>query len=83
MPFSVAYEGPKRKAVAHCVHILRNVKIGNIRKWLKIQKTIGIAKVRMYDIGIGNEQKLIEEIRLNYTGFVDIVDYKTNFSSNF
>ncbi len=49
--------------------------------WLKVQKSIGMAKIRMYAITLQDASNLSNEIRkLNYTDFVEVVYYKLSFS---
>ena len=84
MPHTIRHEGPKKKAVAHCVHMLRDLdrrRLKHTSTWLKIQKSIGIAKIRMYVTTLQDASNLSNEIqKLNYTDFVEVVHYRLSFS---
>ena len=72
---------PKFKAVASCVHMLRNLdetRVKHTLDWIRIQKTIGIAKIRIYLME--KNQLLLQQVKANYQNFVEIVEYKTQFS---
>jgi hypothetical protein len=64
--------------------MLRNLDIKRLKDiniWLKIQKSIGMAKIRMYVITLQDASNLSKEIlKLNYTDFVEVVYYKLSFS---
>lgn len=84
IPQTIRHEGPKKKSVAHCVHMLRNLDIKRLKDiniWLKIQKSIGMAKIRMYVTTLQDASNLSKEVlKLNYTDFVEVVYYKLSFS---
>jgi len=77
-------EGSKKKAVTHCVHMLRDLNtqiLEQISMWLKIQEKIGIAKIRMYTISLQDTSSLSNLVKkLNYMQFVDVIYYSLNFS---
>jgi len=64
--------------------MLRNLdikRLNDINMWLKVQKSIGMAKIRMYAITLQDASNLSNEIRkLNYTDFVEVVYYKLSLS---
>ena len=77
-PIYVNTSRPKAKAVASCVHMLRNLteeRVHYILDWLNIQKNIGVAKVRIYLME--TNELLLQNIETNYKHLVEIVDYKT------
>lgn len=70
----------RKKAVGHCVHTVSDLNPKRLRRmqdWLRIQKLIGIDKVRLYmtDTNEQNELALKEEFK----EFVEIVDYRLDF----
>ena len=76
----------KKQSVGHCVHMLRSLsekRIGDIMKWIKIQRSIGIAQIRIYVIE--DHRRLAQQILpINLEmkrEFVQIVEYNTSFSS--
>jgi len=84
VPQIIRHEGSKKKAVAHCVHMLRDLntqRLEHISMWLKIQEKIGIAKIRMYTISLQDTSSLSNLVKkLNYMQFVDVIYYSLNFS---
>ena len=72
---------PKYKAVASCVHMLRNLdekRVKHTLDWIRIQKKIGIAKIRIYLLE--QNELLLRQVKANYQNFVEIVQYKSKFS---
>lgn len=72
----------KKKAVAHCVHMLRslnNVRLGWLYDWLRLQKSVGYDKIRLYTFQVSNVT--IENIRSFDPDLIEInvvdIDFKT------
>lgn len=81
---------PKEKAVAHCVHMVRdfNEITSNNRfiSWLNLQHKIGYAKIRLYlfdDITVESLKKYFtsnkNSINFDIETFVDYIDYKVDY----
>lgn len=71
----------KKAAFAHCVHTVRdltnNNKIGKMKTWLKIQKLLGIDRVKLYFFQV--EKKEENEIRTWNSSdipFIEIIDIR-------
>ena len=80
-PIYVNTSIPKAKSVASCVHMLRNItekRVDYILDWIKIQKNIGVAKIRIYLME--KNELLLRKIGMSYKSLVDIINYKTEMS---
>lgn len=70
----------KKKAVAHCVHMvyeLKNRKLNQLKNWLKIQKSIGIDRIKFYFASV--EDSIKTELKQEFGNYIDIIDYKLDF----
>ena len=70
----------KKKSVAHCVHtvyVLHERKVNQLKNWLKIQKSIGIDRVKFYFTSVDNSTKM--ELMQEFGNYIDIVDYRLDF----
>lgn len=71
----------KKKRVAHCVHTIYDLdrqEVNRIKSWLKIQKSIGIDRVKLYFSRVEDstiKSKLLQEFR----NYLEIVDYRLDF----
>ena len=80
-PLFVNTSFPKAKSVASCVHMLRNLteqRVNYTMDWIRIQKSIGIAKIRIYSLE--KNELLLQRVEKNYKELVEIVDYKTKLN---
>lgn len=73
---------PKKRAVAHCVHMVRGLdetRTRRMRNWLFIQKSIGIDRVRLYFASVN---KSVENaLRDEFRDFIEVVNYGLEFGS--
>jgi hypothetical protein len=73
---------PKKKAVAHCLHLMRCLnqqRLGQLLDWLSIQKLIGVDKIRMYFYDV--DQNVETDIFHRHNkDFIQIVYYPTSFN---
>ena len=70
----------KKKTVAHCVHTVRRLnkrKTNQLKNWLKIQKNIGIDRVKFYFTSVENSTTM--ELMQEFGDYIDIVDYRLDF----
>ena len=70
----------KKKSVAHCVHTVRGLhkrKTNQLKNWLKIQKNIGIDRVKFYFTSVESSTKM--ELMQEFVGYIEIVDYRLDF----
>jgi hypothetical protein len=71
---------PKKKAVAHCVHLLRGLdhtRTVRILNWIELQRKIGIKKIRLYVLDV--EESVIQLIKKKYSqDFIEIIFHHTN-----
>jgi hypothetical protein len=74
---------PKKKAIAHCVHTVRNLndekRLKYFFEWVKIQKTIGIDKIKIYLMTDLEQDPIENKIREEFNdGFINIIKYRTS-----
>ena len=72
---------PKSKSIASCVHMLRDLnekRVNHTLHWIKIQKIIGIAKIRIYLME--QNELLLQQVEKNYKDLVEIVVYNTKLN---
>lgn len=72
---------PKIKSVANCVHMINNLdehKLQKLLNWIKIQKEIGLHKIKLYFHLVPRE--IIDKVLKQNENFIEIVNHKTNFS---
>ena len=77
-PLFVNTSSPKAKSVASCVHMLRNIseqRVNYTMDWIRIQKSIGIAKIKIYSLE--KNELLLKQIENNYKDLVEVIDYNT------
>ena len=70
----------KKKSVAQCVHTVRGLnkrKTNQLKNWLKIQKSIGIDRVKFYFTSVEDSTKM--ELIQEFRDYIDIVDYRLDF----
>lgn len=71
----------KKKSVAHCVHTIYDLdgeEVNRLKSWLKIQKRIGIDRVKLYFSRVEDstiKSKLLQE----FGNYLEIVDYRLDF----
>ena len=81
-PVYVNRSALRRKAVAHCVHMLRHLnekRFTHLIDWIRIQKSIGIAHIKIYLIE-WNEQ-LRRTVAAKFKDLVQVIDYKIDLTS--
>ena len=70
---------PKKRAVAHCVHQVRGLNeektASNMISWLKLQKDIGIERVKLY-FNHGYEDGIRVLKKFESEKFIELVDYR-------
>ena len=70
---------PKKKAVGHCVHLVRDLNEARTKKilnWINMQREIGIEEIRLYIFNVTND--VISIIQNYYTSnFVKIIYHGT------
>ena len=72
----------RRKAVAHCVHMLRHLnekRFAHLIDWIRIQKSIGIAQIKIYLIEWNEE--LDRTVQAKFKDLVQVIDYKIDLTS--
>jgi hypothetical protein len=72
----------KKAAIAHCVHTVRDLNIRNkldqMKTWLRIQKILGIDRVKLYFIRVEQkDENVIRSLNLSSnTPIIEIVDFR-------
>ena len=74
---------PKKKAIAHCVHTVRNLndekRLKHFFEWIKIQKSIGIDKIKIYLMTDLDQDPIENKIRDEFNdGYLEIIKYRTS-----
>ncbi|CAF0821584.1 unnamed protein product [Brachionus calyciflorus] len=72
---------PKKDAIINCVHMVSNlntIRLRSLLNWIKIQKSIGYDKVKLYTYYVSDEIK--ERILRKNRQFVEFIDFTTNFN---
>lgn len=78
-PVQIERPAKKRKSIVNCVQPLRKVDqvlYNNTLIWLKINKAIGVDKVRL--CAIEHQNELVKKLKLHMNEFVEIVKYDTD-----
>ena len=81
-PFIYRTIKEKKKAIAHCVHNIRNLdkrRMLEFKNWLGIQERIGIDVVKLYflDVKKEDQQEVVEYVgKKNWNMKIDIIDYR-------
>lgn len=72
----------KKKAIAHCVHMLRNLdesRLGKLFDWLRLQKSVGYDKIRLYAYRV--DELVREQIRRFDTNLIEMTTHDIEFES--
>lgn len=72
----------KKKAVAHCVHMLRNVdtsRLGKLNDWLRLQKSVGYDKIHLYTYKV--DESMRDEIKNFDPEMIQLTEFDIEFES--
>lgn len=72
----------KKKAIAHCVHMLHNLdesRLGKLYDWLRLQKSVGYDKIRLYAYRV--DELVREQIRRFDTNLIEMTTHDIEFES--
>lgn len=76
-------DGKKKRAVAHCVHMLRNLnepdRLLRLFDWMRLQKEVGYDKIRLYTYQV--DESIRKEILKFDPELISIADFDISYES--